>query len=311
VLRGTPENAFERIAREISGHYQIGFEPEGKDRDGKNHEVSVKVKRKGLTVRVGRDIVLPKAGVVVDARTAIAALVRSPTIATDLSMRTASWALKDVAAGKIRVMVETDVAGQRASSEMALGYKLTDAQGKTVAAGMQQPQAGAAAGSAGFATFSVEPGLYTLRVASRDNRGRSGSVEHSVSAALHEADGIEWSDLLVGPAPEQGISFRPAPEAVLSLAGGTLGTHLELYAATGAELDGLDVWLDVIRVEGSALVKTVRASISLTPSDGRRVAQTVIPSDRLAPGSYVLRAMIRRGDKLIGDAARPFRVTAP
>ncbi len=311
VLRGAPENAFERIAREISGHYQIGFEPENKDRDGKSHAVSVKVKRKGLTVRVGRDVVFPKPGVVVDAKAAIAALVRSPLIATELPMRTASWSLKDVATGKIRLMVETDVAGQRASNDVSLGYLLIDAQGKTVTAGMQQPQQGDAASRAGFASFAVEPGLYTLRVGARDSRSRAGSVEHPVSAALHEAEGVEWSDLLVGAAPEEGQSFRPAPEATLSLAGGALGSHLELYAKSAASLDGLDVWIDVIRADTSALVKTVRAPIGLTPTEGRRVAQALIPGDRLAPGNYILRAVIRTGDKMLGDAARPFRVVAP
>ena len=47
-------SAFERVATETSGHYLLGLEPAKRDRDGKPHDIEVKVSRKGLDVRARR-----------------------------------------------------------------------------------------------------------------------------------------------------------------------------------------------------------------------------------------------------------------
>src|SRR6201988_3932105 len=39
--------AFERLARELSGYYLLGFEPEDRDRGGRPHTIDVMVKRRG------------------------------------------------------------------------------------------------------------------------------------------------------------------------------------------------------------------------------------------------------------------------
>ena len=40
-----PDFAFDRLASELSGYYLLGFEPEAADRDGKQHSISVSVRR--------------------------------------------------------------------------------------------------------------------------------------------------------------------------------------------------------------------------------------------------------------------------
>ena len=40
---GNADNAFARLALELSGYYLLGFEPESVDRDGKPHRIKVTV----------------------------------------------------------------------------------------------------------------------------------------------------------------------------------------------------------------------------------------------------------------------------
>lgn len=310
VLRGAPENAFERIAREISGHYQLGFEPEDRDRDGKNHEVSVKVRRPRLTVRVGRDVAIPKLGTARDERALLVALLRSPVIATELPVRTATWALKDMATGKVRLMIETEAAGASAGAAASVAYLLIDDKGKPAATALLPRAQGEAAVASGGAALVVEPGQYTLRVAARDARGFMGSVAHPVAAALQAAEGVELSDLLLGPAPEPGRPFRPSLDPATALPKGVLGSYLELYASQSSQLDALSVWMDIIRADTASVVKTLRAQVGATQHDGRRVAQAVIVATGLAPGHYIARANVLAGERRLAEVARPFRVVA-
>ena len=43
--------AFDRLGRELSGYYLLGFEPTDADRTGKERRIKVQVKPRGLTVR--------------------------------------------------------------------------------------------------------------------------------------------------------------------------------------------------------------------------------------------------------------------
>jgi VWFA-related protein len=306
VLRGAPEMAFERIAREITGHYQIGFEPEERDRDGKDHEVQVKLRRPKLVVRVGRDVAIPKADAARDERAQLVALLRSPQMATGLSLRTATWMLKDMPTGKLRVFVETDTASGRAPGAASVAYLLLDDKGKPAATALLARTP--AEKAAGGVSLTVAPGQYTLRAAARDARGRVGSVFHAAPAALQAAEGVELSDLLLGPAPEQGKSFRPAPDPTLAAAGASLGAHVELYANEAAQLDPLIVWLDVVRADTATVARTVRAQIGATAQQGRRVAQAMIRRTGLEPGDYVARAKVFSGERELLAVSRPFRV---
>ena len=53
--------AFERVVTETSGRYLLGLEPAKRDRDGKPHDIDVKVSRKGVDVRARRQFVMPAA----------------------------------------------------------------------------------------------------------------------------------------------------------------------------------------------------------------------------------------------------------
>jgi VWFA-related protein len=60
VEPGHEDSAFQRILRETSAYYLLGVEPFDRDRDGKPHYISVKVRIHGATVRSRASVVIPK-----------------------------------------------------------------------------------------------------------------------------------------------------------------------------------------------------------------------------------------------------------
>lgn len=62
IEAGTGDSAFARVLLETSAYYLLGVEPVEADRDGKSHEIRVKVKQRGATVRSRATVVIPKPG---------------------------------------------------------------------------------------------------------------------------------------------------------------------------------------------------------------------------------------------------------
>jgi VWFA-related protein len=59
VTSGAGEYAFDRVLRETSAYYLLGVEPAESDRDGRTHNLKVKVNRRGTTVRNRTVVVIP------------------------------------------------------------------------------------------------------------------------------------------------------------------------------------------------------------------------------------------------------------
>jgi hypothetical protein len=62
VEPGGEDRAFQRVLRETSAHYLLGVEALDRDRDGRPHYISVKVKIRGANVRSRRTVVIPVKG---------------------------------------------------------------------------------------------------------------------------------------------------------------------------------------------------------------------------------------------------------
>jgi hypothetical protein len=62
VQVGNAEAALARIHTELSSYYLLGVEPADEDRDGRVHEVSVKIREPNVTIRGRRWVMIPKAG---------------------------------------------------------------------------------------------------------------------------------------------------------------------------------------------------------------------------------------------------------
>lgn len=76
VQVGNAEAALARIHTELSSYYLLGVEPADEDRDGRVHEVSVKIRHPDVTIRGRRWVMIPKAGAA-----AVASAAPAPTTA--------------------------------------------------------------------------------------------------------------------------------------------------------------------------------------------------------------------------------------
>jgi hypothetical protein len=61
IANATP--ALTRIRTELSSYYLLGVEPADEDRDGRTHEVAVKIKQPHVTIRGRRWVMIPKRGI--------------------------------------------------------------------------------------------------------------------------------------------------------------------------------------------------------------------------------------------------------
>jgi VWFA-related protein len=109
---GSGEGIYERIARELTGHYVLGVEPEAADRDGREHAIRVGLERSGLTLRARTRVSIPKSGSGPTMEQRLAATLRSPFAETGLLIRGSSFVLGGHGApGHLRVVVAAEVTG--------------------------------------------------------------------------------------------------------------------------------------------------------------------------------------------------------
>jgi VWFA-related protein len=309
VLRGSPEKAFERIAREISGHYLLGFQPEAGERDGKNHDLRLKVARPGVTVRTWRSVSIPPPPSPRQEEQALLASLWAPQPASALPMRVASYALRESDSGKVKVLIAAELGRGASPAGLSVAYVLVGEKKKVIASAAQRAAGGAGNAAVSYVTsVAVEPGLYTLKLAARDRSGRLGRVDHPVKAAVTSTAGgeVEMSDLVLGPPPSAGAPFRPS--AGLELAGGALVAHLEIYARDRGRLDAVGVKVEIAADETAPAVRTVATRSPAAATPGRRVFQALVPLVELPPGRYVVRASVSLAGRTIGTMTRPFRL---
>lgn len=300
---GSSDVPFQRIARELMGYYLVGFEPLPADRDGKTHEIQVRVKRDKATVRARGLVAIPTAPPT--PQQAIAAALRSPLVERGLPLRVAAWA-RPAPGGKVRLLLAAEVA--RASRPVSVGFALIGASGKVAASRLVDGLSAAQGESVLFTGEAVvEPGDYALRLAAVDAAGRRGSVHRDARAAVVTAGAVLVSDLLLA-APGAG-PMRPAVDLDAG-ASGVLAL-VELLGRDKAPLDGATMALDIAETaDGPSLL---RAPAELGPPDreGVRAARVRVAGGLLPPGPYVARATVSADGRPVAMVSRPFHVAPP
>lgn len=196
--------AFDRIVRDNSTYYVLGYYPTNERRDGRFRAITVRVKRPGLQVRSRRGYVAPRGrapgspspapaagpGAVT---AAVSEAVGSPVPISGIPLTVSAVPFKGVAPNAaVAVAVELRVddftfteANGTFNDRVEIAMLPTDREGKTqggerVPIGMaMRPETLAAARERGFRLTSqvnVPPGRYQLRVGAAEEGGKAGSV---------------------------------------------------------------------------------------------------------------------------------------
>jgi Flp pilus assembly protein TadD len=309
-----PEFVFERLRHEISAHYMLGVEPAERDRDGKPHQIQVKVGRQNVQVRARRQVQYTRLTPNSWSRDVVMGRVlRSPAANTELPMRLSTYTFRDTAPNKVKLILaaEIDPESMEKELDLAIGFAVFDDMGKAVLSGQERKiySANTDLPIRYELALPVDPGQYRLRLAAVDMSGKSGSVEREVPVFGMANEEFAMGDLILSSVREGRGNDLRAP-VVLQVSDGQLATYTELYTNKPGTLDDTKVTFEIADTADGPALQSSSAEIRERGDQTMRQALSVVPVGALPPGRYIARAVFSKGDKNIGKLSRPFNITA-
>jgi VWFA-related protein len=313
TVTGSGAGIFDRVARELSGHYLLAFEPGPNDRDGKPHQVRVDVRRPGVTVRSRREFRATAAAAPPSTEETLVRTLSTPMVRTELPIRLSPYVFAGESADKVQITLSAEIGRDRiGAEEVGLAYSLADASGRIVASGLQKPTLmTASADRPGPLLYRGSvvsaPGDYTLRFAAVDSEGHVGSLDRPLRARLVDAKPLRLGDLALGERSSGSTFVLPA---VPRVGPGSVVAYLELYGEREDDLDAALVSIELAESEAAPPLIERKASVSSQHAPTRRTASAEIDVRLLPPGRYVARARVSVGGRPAGVVTRPFELAA-
>jgi VWFA-related protein len=306
-VSGGSDVAFARLSKELTGYYLLGFEPDGTERDGKAHRIAVKVRRPGVEVRARRSFTMDPAA---NARRAddeaLAETLRDPLLATDVRLRLATYSFPDPGTGKVRLLMTAGLGLPNDDGPVgAVGFKLTDEEGKLVSSGLDTPGKRTEGDHRWNGSVVVEPGTYVLKVAAVDIDGRRGSVEHRLKAGLTPAGALALGDLMLAERVEAGPD-GVKPEIEPRVTGAEVSGYVEVFAQDAAVVGRTAARFEVASDPNGPAIVSEALDLVETKSPSRRIGRAGVSLADLPPGQYVARAVVLVDGKPVGRILRDF-----
>jgi VWFA-related protein len=309
---GNGAGVFERIEAELGGYYLLGVDSVPSDKDGKAHPIRVDVARRNVTVRSRRALVsFPDEVRPQNPRESMIAALTAPLPISALPIRVATFSLKGPEPGKLQLLIHADVgADYSASRVVALGYTISDSTGRIVEsqggdARLPPIMNGVPSALQYSAGASLPPGEYSLKLAVVDG-DRVGTIEHPIHAALADAGGMQFSDLMVGGPVSDGVDPLQ-PTVGYRVVFGTVHGYLEAYGPSSGALKATYE----IAPDGKDEALVAQEVPARTAGSTRAIFTRVLPVNRLPPGKYVLRAKLSDGKDVERTLVRTFEVATP
>lgn len=328
ISAGSGANVFERLGRELSGYYLLGFEPTDADRTGRERKIRVQVRRRDLTVRARPTFVIRDTARAAGqtspapAREASAAptpmdqikqLLGAPLPVRGLPIRVASFTATNAGDSRVRVVISAEV-GDPASApaEWPVGLLVIDGNDKVVASSLAPTTLSPAdpreeSRRLLLTSVLVDPGEYTLRLAAMDEEGHAGSVHHSIDARFTSGPGrLQISDLVLVSGPiARGEAPRPTPAAVVDSENAS--ALIEMSGADERTLARARVRVQIAAAESDAPLVNIDAR-SASRGEGQRVFAATLRLGILPPGDYVATAVVSVPGQDDASVARHFRL---
>ena len=311
VIAGA-DNAFSRLALELSGYYLLSFEPEPGDRDTKSHKIKIEVpRRKDVSVRARNDFSVdaPRTRTTEEQ---LADVVAAPLLATDIGLKLAAYSFTENEGNKLRVILAADIdRSQNPGSKLSLAYTVMDDHDRLVSSQVEPAVTTEVRQDTLTQTYlgaiTASPGTYRVKLAVVDEAGRAGSVEHTVQARLTSAGQIHLTDLLLGD-ESGGSGLRPTVSAEFK--GDMLHGYVELHSEAAEPLRGASVTFEVANNPQARALDSVDAHFDNGPTSSptRRVAEAVLPIALLPPGDYTARAVVTVAGQRVGQVTRSFHI---
>ena len=282
-----------RVAKESSAYYAAELDSISNEVFGRSRPLSVRVARRGVTIRARPEITLTDTTRAGTRRSTVSDILASTEAVTDLRLRAGGFTVRD-ADGKLRVGVLMEPADASVAIASA-GAILIDSNGRVAARWnardpAERPLVGA---------MTVPPGTYRVRAVAIDTAGRPGAAEVEIDAGLTQVGELSLGSLLLSVSRSGTTSLQlefgsePTARASFDIYGGTAGQRLAATLEVSRDLDG-------------PAIATV--PLALTRVDDTRVVATgTVPLGALAPGDFVVRGIIRLDDGTTGRVVRTLR----
>lgn len=334
--------AFDRVVRENSSYYVLGYYPTNDKRDGKFRRIEVRVTRPGVRVRARKGYVAPRGKPATkpadpakgspDVREAL----NSPLQTSGFSMRATAAAFKGTAPNTtVAVIVEADghsfkfaEKDSRFEDLLEISIMAIDHEGKirggdhnTLTLGLK-PETYSRLGETGFRVVSkldVPPGRYQFRVAAKESGGSAlGSVFYDLEVPDFAKAPFSMSNIALTSLDRNRVptaraelvkDFLPAvPSTARDFrVGDELVLFAEIYDNEGGKPHQVDITASILTDEGREVFKNQeqRASSELGGARGGFGYATRVPLKDLVPGLYVLK--VDAASRLGGDGRQASR----
>ncbi|MFN8060661.1 MAG: VWA domain-containing protein [Vicinamibacterales bacterium] len=320
--------AFDRVVRDNSAYYILGYYPTNDRRDGKTRKIQVKVSRPGAVVRARKGYVAPRgktpakeAEATQQGSAAMKDAMQSPLQVAGLTMTVHAAPFKGVAPNaSVAISVQLDPHSLGFvekdglfHNELEVSTLAIDAAGKSFPGERNtlkldlRPQTHQAVERAGFrlqSRLNLPPGRYQLRVAAREaNENRTGSVFYDLDVPNFSNEGtlamsgilLTSSSATASPTARPDEQFKdvlPAPATAARDFGAdeALATFVEIYDNTKFNEHKVDITTTIKSDDGRSMFSTTeeRAKSEIQGGKGGYGVTARIPLTEFTPGLYVL-----------------------
>jgi VWFA-related protein len=320
-------DAFDRVVRDSSNYYLLGYYPTNDRRDGRVRRIQVRVTRPGLRVFARKAYVAPRdreekrveesaSGTSPELRTVLNAPL--PTPGLNISVHTAAFRGTGNK-GSVTVTVQVDGSGldfrrdgDLYANKLEISMMAMDHQGKIQGGDRAQlelklrEQTRDLVMQAGFRSvleLDLPPGRYQLRVAAREeNEGQAGSVFTDLVVPDFAKERFAMSGVMLTSStagliptprlPEELKQLLPAPPTTIRGFGQVenIFGYLDVYDAV-TPVHTVDITTTVTGADGTHVFSTAeeRSSKEFNGRRGGYGVQFEIPLQDVPPGLYVLK----------------------
>lgn len=296
---GPDDDTLLNHVRASAGYYIATVDPEPSERNGAPHRAEVSVSREQVRVRTRPEVFIPRRAEVTARAPSARDMLRDGVFYRALPLRLTAFPSASTP-GRVKILTVLDSPEPEVRFVEAV-FGLIDERDKLVAQWTANdrelgtmPVVTAGEGTAG---------TYRLRVAAIDDSGRRGTAEYPLVAQLTEAGPLTLSGLAVGVSRDNAF----APKMVFGSDQAAVG-YLEAYGVVPGR-DAVTVRLEVASSQDSRALVTAAARV-MPQGDDRRVVVGAVQISSLAPGDYVVRAIVSVEGRPVGRVYRTLRKSA-
>jgi len=316
-------NAFDRILDENSSYYMLAYYPPNPKRDGKYHNLNVRVNRPGLMVRFRKGYAnatgKPPASPTSTLPPELFDALQSPIPLSGLGMKVFAAPFKG-SAPNASVLIGVELRGTNltmsANGKVDVAYWAIDSHGKVKASNRDtmtlnlRPETKEKVQKEGIRLLTrldMPAGRYQLRVASHDEGGAAGSVLYDLDVPDFSKERLTISGLVItSPSASQMPTVKPDNELRMLLPGPPAGVRsfaqneqialfTDVYDNDVTPVHKVDITTTLTSDAGRVVYKNEeeRSTSDLEGKKGGFGIGTTLSLSDYEPGLYVLKVEAR------------------